>query len=64
MTRNVAEFEPHPLLRNAGYSLRKADNWAPLPLDAEQLERLIPDGASINVIAQAKDLAARYRALR
>jgi hypothetical protein len=42
------------ILKNAGYSLRDADSWQPVPLDAEQLERLIPDGASINVIGQAR----------
>jgi FkbM family methyltransferase len=41
------------LLRNSGYSVRDADTWQPVPLDAAQLERIIPDGASINVVAQA-----------
>lgn len=40
------------LLRDAGYSLQHAGTWAPLPLDAGELEALIPDGASINVIAR------------
>jgi FkbM family methyltransferase len=40
------------LLREAGYSLRDAGNWEPLPLSAGELETLIPDGASINVIAR------------
>jgi len=40
------------LLREAGYSLQHADTWAPLPLDVAELEALIPDGASINVIAR------------
>ena len=39
------------LLKTSGYSLRNADNWKPVPLDVTRLERLIPDGASINVIA-------------
>jgi FkbM family methyltransferase len=42
------------ILKQAGYSLRNADSARPVPLDAAQLERLIPDGASINVIAQSK----------
>jgi len=42
------------ILKNAGYALRDADNGQPVPLDAAQLERLIPDGASINVVAQSK----------
>jgi len=42
------------LLGEAGYTLQHAGNWAPLPLDAAELEALIPDGASINVIARAK----------
>jgi FkbM family methyltransferase len=41
------------LLRDAGYSLQHASTWAPLPLDATELEALIPDGASINVIARS-----------
>ncbi|HXM92980.1 MAG TPA: FkbM family methyltransferase [Candidatus Dormibacteraeota bacterium] len=40
------------LLRDAGYSLQDANNWAPLPLQAGELEARIPDGASINVIAR------------
>jgi FkbM family methyltransferase len=40
------------LLRNMGYELRHADSWKAVPLDTAQLERLIPDGASINVVAQ------------
>jgi FkbM family methyltransferase len=42
------------LLREAGYSLQNAGNWAPLPLDVAALEALIPDGASINVIARTE----------
>jgi FkbM family methyltransferase len=41
------------LLREGGYSLQDADTWRALPLKADELERLIPDGASINVIARA-----------
>ena|SRR5258707_9043467 len=40
------------LLRNAGYSIQDAATWEPLPLDAPKLEEMIPDGASINVIAR------------
>lgn len=39
------------LLRNAGYSIEEASNRRKLPLDATELERRIPDGASINVVA-------------
>ena len=42
------------LLRNSGYSVRDADTWQPVPLDAKQLQHIIPDGASINVVAQAR----------
>jgi FkbM family methyltransferase len=42
------------VLKNSAYSLRNADNGQPVPLDTAQLERLIPDGASINVVAQSK----------
>ncbi len=42
------------LLRDAGYSLQDASTWKPLPLRTDELEALIPDGASINVIARAK----------
>ena len=41
------------LLRDAGYAIRDAATWRPLPLDEAKLERLIPDGASINVIARS-----------
>jgi hypothetical protein len=41
------------LLRNAGYTLEDASAPKSLPLDAHELEALIPDGASINVIARA-----------
>ena len=40
------------LLRDAGYSIQDAASWKPLPLEAGELEALIPDGASINVIAR------------
>jgi|tagenome__1003787_1003787.scaffolds.fasta_scaffold20988718_4 FkbM family methyltransferase len=42
------------LLRDAGYAIQDAATWQPLPLDAAKLEQLIPDGASINVIARPK----------
>jgi FkbM family methyltransferase len=42
------------ILKRAGYSLRNADNNQPVPLDVVILEHLIPDGASINVVARAK----------
>ena len=41
------------LLRDAGYSLQDARTWRPLRLQADELEALIPDGATINVIARA-----------
>ncbi|HMD06853.1 MAG TPA: FkbM family methyltransferase [Candidatus Acidoferrum sp.] len=41
------------LLRDAGYSIQHASTWAPLPLKENELEALIPDGASINVIARS-----------
>jgi len=40
------------ILKQAGYSLRNADSGRPVPLDSAKLEDLIPDGASINVVAQ------------
>ena len=40
------------LLRDARYAIQHAGNWEPLPLEAAELEALIPDGASINVIAR------------
>lgn len=43
------------LLRDAGYSIRDADTWKPLALEAAELEAIIPDGASINVIARPKE---------
>jgi FkbM family methyltransferase len=49
---SFAEFVE--VLKVAGYSLRNADTGQPVPLDAAQLERLIPDGASINVVGQSK----------
>jgi len=47
---NFADFVA--LLKDPGYALTDADNGRPVPLDATQLERLIPDGASINVVAR------------
>jgi hypothetical protein len=41
-------------LRDVGYTLQDASTWRPLPLRTDELEALIPDGASINVIARAK----------
>jgi Methyltransferase FkbM domain len=41
------------LLRSAGYSILHGSTWDPLPLQADKLEALIPDGASINVIARS-----------
>jgi FkbM family methyltransferase len=41
------------LLRDAGYAIQDAATWEPLPLDTVKLEQMIPDGASINVIARA-----------
>lgn len=40
------------LLRNAGYSLQDTAASKSIPLDTAKLEALIPDGASINVIAR------------
>ena len=37
---------------DAGYTLQNAANLKAVPLDAAALERFIPDGASINVIAR------------
>jgi len=42
------------ILQDAGYSIQDASTWKPLPLRTDELEALIPDGASINVIARAK----------
>jgi FkbM family methyltransferase len=53
---NFAEFVA--LLRDAGYFLTNADTQEPVALDAAQLERLIPDGASVNVVARNRELAA------
>lgn len=39
------------LLRDAGYRIEDAGSRKQLRLDAAELERLIPDGASINVVA-------------
>jgi FkbM family methyltransferase len=40
------------LLRDAKYSIQRAGTWDPLPLQAAELEAIIPDGASINVVAR------------
>ena len=40
------------LLKTSGYSMQNADNGKPVPLDVARLQMLIPDGASINVVAQ------------
>jgi len=53
--QSFAEFVE--LLKSAGYSLRNTDNGKAVPLDAAELQRLIPDGASINVVARAKACA-------
>jgi FkbM family methyltransferase len=42
------------LLKSASYSLRNTDSGKAVPLDAAELQRLIPDGASINVVARAR----------
>ena len=47
---SFAEFVA--LLKSLSYSLRDADTGAAVPLDVAQLERLIPDGSSINVVAR------------
>lgn len=39
------------LLRHAGYTFLDVNTWKPLPLQVDELESRIPDGASINVIA-------------
>jgi FkbM family methyltransferase len=41
------------LLKELGYSLQDASTWRPLPLRADYLEKLIPDGAGINAIARS-----------
>jgi len=42
------------ILKHASYELRNADTGKAVPLDTTELRRLIPDGASINVVAQSK----------
>jgi FkbM family methyltransferase len=42
------------LLKSFSYSLCDADTGNTVPLDVAQLERLIPDGASINVVARCR----------
>lgn len=39
------------LLRSIGYSLEEVGNGRQLPLSAEELERMIPDGSGVNAIA-------------
>jgi FkbM family methyltransferase len=51
---SFAEFVE--LLKGLGYSLRNADTGEVVPLDAVELQRLIPDGASINVVGRADAL--------
>jgi FkbM family methyltransferase len=41
------------LLRSLEYSLQNADNAKPVPLDVDQLQKVILDGASMNVVARA-----------
>lgn len=48
--QNFASFVA--FLREAGYYLQDAGKWKPLPMEAANLEALIPDGASINAIAR------------
>jgi FkbM family methyltransferase len=43
------------LLRDLDYSLQDASTWRSLPLRADDLEMLIPDGAGINVIARPRE---------
>jgi FkbM family methyltransferase len=43
------------LLEEAGYLIQEAGTWKLLQLEVDALEALIPDGASINVIARATD---------
>jgi FkbM family methyltransferase len=45
------------ILKHANYELRNADTGKAVPLDTTELQRLIPDGASINVVAQSKSAA-------
>jgi hypothetical protein len=40
------------ILKDGGYELHDADTGNRVPVDAAELEALIPDGASINVVAQ------------
>jgi FkbM family methyltransferase len=42
------------LLKQFGYSLQDTDQRCTVPLDADQLRLMIPEGSSINVIAQPK----------
>ena len=52
---SFAEFVE--LLKGIEYSLSDADTGEPIPLDAGDLERMIPDGASINAVARADKVA-------
>lgn len=47
---SFAEFVA--LLKSLSYSLRDADSDNAVPLDVKELDRMIPDGASINVVAR------------
>lgn len=49
------------LLERFGYELEDVDTGRSVPLDASQLEQLIPDGSSINAIARAKTSDASSR---
>lgn len=47
------------LLRDAGYSFTDAQSGKSLPLQASELETLIPDGAGINVVARPAEFQQR-----
>jgi FkbM family methyltransferase len=47
------------LLREAGYSLHDAHNGKALPMNASQLEALVPAGAGINVVARVEQAPQR-----
>jgi FkbM family methyltransferase len=49
------------LLRDTGYSLQEASTSKPLPLEVNELEALVPDGASINVVARATETINKHR---
>ena len=46
------------LLRSTGYALQNADGGKPVPLDLVQLQRLIPDGASMNVVCTSRSASS------